>query len=95
VRELENCMERAVLLCEDQVIHSYHLPPTLQTAEDTGTQQSQSFEEAVEQFERELLIDALKTSRGNMRRAAEAVRSTERIFGYKIKKYGIRPKQYR
>jgi Nif-specific regulatory protein len=90
-----NVRERAVLLCDDQVIHSYHLPPTLQTAEDTGTQQSQSFSEAVERFERELLIDALKTSRGNMRRAATALKTTERIFGYKAKKYQIHPKQYR
>jgi Nif-specific regulatory protein len=76
-------------------MHGYHLPPTLQTAEDTGTQQSQSFEEAVERFERELLIDALKTSRGNVRQAAAALKSTERIFGYKIKKYDIQSKQYR
>jgi len=95
VRELENCMERAVLLCDDQVIHSYHLPPTLQTAKDTGTQQSQSFEDAVEQFERELLIDALKTSRGNMRQAAMALKTTERVFGYKVRKYEIQPKRYK
>jgi Nif-specific regulatory protein len=95
VRELENCMERAVLLCDDHVIHSYHLPPTLQTARDTGTQQSQSFSEAVEQFERELLIDALKSSRGNMRSAAEALKATERVFGYKVKKYNIEPKRYK
>ncbi|MCK5721284.1 MAG: AAA family ATPase, partial [Gammaproteobacteria bacterium] len=95
VRELENCLERAVLLCDDQVVHSYHLPPTLQTAEDTGTQQSQSFEEAVETFERELLIDALKSSRGNMRQAAIALKTTERIFGYKVKSYNILPRQYK
>ncbi len=95
VRELENCMERAVLLCDDQVIHSYHLPPTLQTAEETGTLQSQSLTEAVERFEKELLIDALKSRRGNMRRAAKDLRTTERIFGYKVKKYHIDPKQYR
>ncbi|MCF8145057.1 MAG: sigma 54-interacting transcriptional regulator [Deltaproteobacteria bacterium] len=95
VRELENCMERAVLLCDDQVIHSYHLPPTLQTAQETGTQQIQSLVEAVDRFERELLIDALKSSRGNMRQAAMALKTTERIFGYKVKKYGIEPKQYR
>jgi Nif-specific regulatory protein len=88
-------MERAVLLCEDQVVHSYHLPPTLQTAEDTGTTQSQSLNEAVERFERELLIDALKSSRGNMRQAAMALRTTERIFGYKVRKYAIVPKKYR
>ena len=95
VRELENCLERAVLLCEDQVIHSYHLPPTLQTALDTGTHQTRSLKEASEQFERELLIDALKTARGNMRQAAGALKTTERIFGYKAKKYGIDGRKYR
>ncbi|MBN2032141.1 MAG: sigma 54-interacting transcriptional regulator [Deltaproteobacteria bacterium] len=95
VRELENCIERAVLLCDDQVIHSFHLPPTLQTAENTGTQQFQSLEDAIERFEREFLIDALKSSRGNMRQAAMNLKTTERIFGYKVRKYGIWPKQYR
>jgi Nif-specific regulatory protein len=95
VRELENCLERAVLLCEDQVIHSYHLPPTLQTAQETGTQQTRSFTEAVERFEKEILIDALKSSRGNMRKAAKSLKTTERIFGYKVKKYNIDARQYR
>ncbi len=95
VRELENCIERAVLLCEDQVIHSYHLPMTLQTAEETGTQQSDSLEEAVSRFERDLIVDALKSSRGNMRKAAKSLNTTERIFGYKIKKYDIQAKKYR
>jgi Nif-specific regulatory protein len=95
VRELENCIERAVLLCEDQVLHSYHLPPSLQTAEETGTHQSQSLKDAIERFEKELLIDALKSHRGNMRQAARALESTERIFGYKVKKYGIQPKHYK
>jgi Nif-specific regulatory protein len=95
VRELENCIERAVLLCDDRVIHSYHLPPTLQTAEETGTQQSQSFEEAVARFEKDLLVDALKTTRGNMRQATKTLKTTERIFGYKVKKHEIDPKQYR
>jgi Nif-specific regulatory protein len=95
VRELENCIERAVLLCDDQVIHSYHLPLTLQTAEDTGTQQSRSLDDMIGRFEKEILIDTLKSSRGNMRQAAKVLETTERIFGYKIKKYEINPKQYR
>ena len=95
VRELENCVERAVLLCEDQVLHSYHLPPSLQTARETGTQQSESLSGAVERYEKELLIDALKNTRGNMRQAASALKTTERIFGYKVKKYGIDAKRYR
>jgi Nif-specific regulatory protein len=92
VRELENCLERAVLLCDDQVIRSYHLPPTLQTAEETGTHQTQSLKDAVDTFEREFIIDSLKSNRGNMRKASRALQTTERIFGYKVKKYGINPK---
>jgi Nif-specific regulatory protein len=95
VRELENCIERAVLLCDEQVIHSYHLPFTLQTAEDTGTQQSKSLDAMIERFEKDILIDTLKSSRGNIRQAAKILETTERIFGYKIKKYDINPKQYK
>ena len=35
VRELQNVMERAVLVCDGDVVHAHHLPPTLQMA-DTG-----------------------------------------------------------
>ena len=42
VRELENCIERAVLVCDGDVIHGHHLPPTLQTAEASGTVPRQS-----------------------------------------------------
>jgi Nif-specific regulatory protein len=37
VRELGNALERAVVVCDGQVIHAHHLPPTLQTAEASGT----------------------------------------------------------
>ena len=37
VRELENAIERAVLVCDGGVVHPHHLPPTLQTAEASGT----------------------------------------------------------
>ena len=47
VRELENCIERAVLVCEAGVIHAHHLPPTLQTAEVSGTLPRRSLTEAV------------------------------------------------
>jgi len=95
VRELENTMERAVILCDDSVIRSYHLPPTLQMAEHTGTQQQRSLKESVVQLEKELIVDALKSSRGNVRKASKMLQSTERILGYKIKKYGIVPSQFK
>ena len=89
VRELENCVERSVLVCEDQVIHSYHLPPTLQTAESSNTVSRLSLEESVAAYEKELIQDALKTTRGNRAKAARLLESTERIIGYKITKYNI------
>ena len=89
VRELENCIERAAIVCEDQVIHSYHLPPTLQTAESSNTVPRLSLDEAVVSYEKELIQDALKTTRGNRAKAARLLNSTERIIGYKISKYQI------
>jgi len=95
VRELENCIERAVLLADDEVIHGHHLPPTLQAAEASGTTFKGSLNEALENLERELLIDALKTSRGNKAKAARSLGITERIMGLRVKKYGIDPKRFR
>ncbi len=89
VRELENIVERAVLVCDGQVIHGHHLPPTLQTAEASGTVTHTSLGEAVQQFEKDLLVDALKTTRGNRAQAARLLRTTERILGYKVQRHGI------
>jgi Nif-specific regulatory protein len=95
VRELENAIERAVLVCESLVIHGYHLPPTLQTAEGSGTMIGGSLADTVEAYEKDLVLDALKTTRGNRARAAKLLHTTERIIGYKVKKYGIDCQRYR
>jgi Nif-specific regulatory protein len=92
IRELENCIERAVLLCNEDVIRSEHLPPSLQMIRKTDTPSKQSFIEIVENKERELIIDALKKHGGQQRKAAAELGITERILGYKIKKHGIFPK---
>jgi len=89
VRELENVIERAALVCEGNVIHGYQLPPTLQTAEGSGTVTKMSLEQAVSSFEKDLIQDALKTARGNRARAARMLDTTERILGYKVRKYEI------
>ncbi|GMV39654.1 MAG: sigma-54-dependent Fis family transcriptional regulator [Myxococcales bacterium] len=95
VRELENCIERAVLLTSDGVIHGHHLPPTLQTAEASGTVHKGRLQEALDTLERELLADALKTARGNMTRAAQALDITERIMGLRVRKHGLDPHRFR
>ncbi|QYO66034.1 sigma 54-interacting transcriptional regulator [Leptolyngbya sp. 7M] len=95
VRELENAIERAVLVCDSNVIHGHHLPPTLQTAEVTGTVTELTLESAVASFERDLILDALKSNNGNIAKASRSLGSTERIIGYKIRKYGIDTKRFK
>ena len=89
VRELENCMERAVLLCEENIIQNYHLPPSVQTVNKTGNTAGGSLEETVESLEQERIVDALKSTRGNMAKAARLIGITERKFTYRAAKYGI------
>jgi Nif-specific regulatory protein len=89
VRELANAIERATVLCDGQVLHAHHLPPTLQTAEASGTGQTASLSEALEAFEKDALQDALKSARGNRAKAARLLSTTERIFNYRVRKYGI------
>jgi len=95
VRELENCIERAVLVCEGGVIHAHHLPPTLQTAEVSGTLPQLSLEKAVASYEKDLIQDALKSARGNMAKAARLLDTTERIVSYKVRKYRIEPGRFK
>jgi Nif-specific regulatory protein len=89
VRELENTLERAVLMCDGQVIHGHHLPPSLQTAEASNTVTRVSLADAVAGFEKDLIQDALKTTRGNRAKASRLLDTTERVLNYKVKKYGI------
>jgi Nif-specific regulatory protein len=95
VRELENCIERAVLLTSDDVIRAHHLPPTLQTADASGTSHHGTLEAALASLERELLVDALKTHNGNRAAAARALGLTERVMGLRVAKHDLDPKRFR
>ena len=95
VRELENTIERAVLMCDGEVIHGHHLPPSLQTAEASGTITRVSLKDAVAAYEKDLIQDALKTTRGNRAKAARLLDTTERIVNYKVGIYGIDAKRFR
>jgi len=94
VRELENCIERAAILCNEGAIHSYHLPPTLQTGVKSETLPL-SLEERVGSLEKEILMDALKNTKGNINKAAKLIGLTVRKFSYKATKYNISYKDYR
>jgi Nif-specific regulatory protein len=94
VRELENIIERALLLTENEVLHPYHLPPTLQTANATGTAPKGCLKDMVERYEKDIIVDALKSSKGNITQASKALGSTQRILAYKVKNLSIDPKKY-
>jgi len=95
VRELENCVERAVLVTGDDVIHGHHLPPTLQTAEASGTVPKGPLQTVLDNVEREMILDALKSARGNMAKAARALGISERLMGLRVQKVGVDPKRFR
>ncbi len=100
VRELENCIERAVLLSADGAISGYNLPPSLQTGQSTGTSkinpdEDVDFKLMLSGFEREIITESLKLNRGNAAAAARQLNLTERIMNYKIKKFGILPKNFK
>jgi Nif-specific regulatory protein len=95
VRELENTLERAVLMCDGEVVHGHHLPPSLQTAEASGTVTRVSLRDAVGAYEKDLLQDALKTTRGNRAKAARLLDTTERIINYKVRQYGIDARRFK
>jgi Nif-specific regulatory protein len=95
VRELENCIERAVLLSTDDVIHGHHLPPTLQTAESSGTGFKGTLNDTLERVEKEIILEALKSSKGNRARASRSLGISERIMGLRIQRFGIDPDRFK
>ncbi len=95
VRELENCIERAAILSTDGVIHSYHLPPSLQTAGVAEEVGSGTLKDMVSNIEKEIIVEELKRSQGNMSKAARALGITERIMGLRVEKFGIDLKRFK
>ena len=91
VRELENIVERAVVLTRDDVIGSGDLPLTVQEPEiaDGGDRET-NLTVAVEALERRMIRDALAQSDGVQTRAADLLGLGERGLRYKLIKYGFR-----
>jgi two-component system NtrC family response regulator len=88
VRELENLIERAVVLTRDEVIGLADLPLTLAEPApepETGV----GLIAAVEGLERRMIREALAQANGTQTRAAELLGVSERVLRYKLKKYGL------
>jgi DNA-binding NtrC family response regulator len=94
VRELENLIERAVVLCRGEVITTQDLPFHLQDAksEEMGEfpHESKGLPETLEGIEKDLILKALQQHQGIQTKAAETLRISERVLRYKMKKYKIR-----
>lgn len=95
IRELENCIERACILCNGDVIRSNNLPPTLQTSISSKTNSDGVLETVIGRVEKQLLMETLLSTKGNMVKAAEILGITERMMGIRVKKYDIDPKRFK
>ena len=91
VRELENVIERAVILCDDGVIRTDHLPPSLRLPgpQQSSERYSGDLQSRLDSVEYEMIIDAVKTTRGNLSKASELLGLSRRQMGIRAEKYGI------
>jgi len=96
VRELENIIERAVVLCRGDTLNTQDLPLNLREAKTEVAperdQESRSLPDALEEIERQLISKALARSGGVQTKAAEELGISERVLRYKMKKYKITEK---
>ncbi|MGQ9777123.1 MAG: sigma-54-dependent transcriptional regulator [Thermodesulfobacteriota bacterium] len=94
VRELENIIERAVVLCRGELIMTQDLPIHLQEERSEKYWESyrepKSLPEILEEIEKNFILKALRDHQGIQTKAAESLGISERVLRYKIKKYGIR-----
>ncbi len=95
VRELENVIQRAVILTEDDAIHSYNLPLSLQSPVFPGVDFQNGLEAKLAAIEYEMLVEALRLHRGNASEAARVLGLTRRTMGIRMKKYNITYREFR
>jgi transcriptional regulator with PAS, ATPase and Fis domain len=101
IRELENMIQRAVVVSEGEVIEAVHFPQSVSTGgrppsegERTATFK-QAKQLAVDAFEKEYLGECLRTAKGNITFAAKCAGMDVKNFFTKVKKYHIDPKSYK
>jgi DNA-binding NtrC family response regulator len=94
IRELQHVLEGAMVL-SDGVILPEHLPPAVQrgakgaAVDETSLSVTGSLDEALENWERRAILDALQKARGVQAAAAKILGITERSLWYRIKKLKI------
>ena len=98
VRELQNAIERALMIGHEEEIQVSHLPPAVllhetrsdfQPAHKSADVISQNLVEAVEDYERSMILAALEKCDWNKSQAARDLGVTRRILSYKMNNLGI------
>ena len=95
VRELENLIERVIALTNQEYIQPEELPlPIVNQSKTNGLRESVlsgqiSFSKAEEEFEKEIILDALRRAHFVQSHAAEILGISRRILKYKMDKLGI------
>ena len=104
IRELENVIERAVILCKSDTLEPHLFPIPGQKGHPVAIHikpvdaalsvedplgAGASMSHAVEALEKQMIEEALRKNGGNQRKTAKALGVTERILGYKLKSYGL------
>jgi two-component system NtrC family response regulator len=94
VRELENIIERAVVLSKGGMITTKDLPLHIQTTDSEERicvkKKGAFLNDTLETVERGLIIESLKDAGGVQTKAAEKLGISERVLRYKLKKYRVR-----
>ncbi len=93
VRELENIIERAVVLARKNLIAVNDLPLSVKGFKEENSEYeitSGTLPDQIEALEKRLIFDALKKTSGNQTQAGKLLGLTERNLRYKLKKYGIK-----
>jgi DNA-binding NtrC family response regulator len=92
VRELENIIERAVVITRGPVITSRDLPFSRSSVHPHMSEVKtwRSLKESVEDLECKMIRRALKETANHQTRAANLLGISERMLRYKLKKYGLK-----
>ena len=93
VRELENMLERAYTLCENDQINADDLrlaePVTVNEQDGPSLADIDNLEDYLESIERKLILQALEETRWNRTAAAQRLSLTFRSMRYRLKKLGL------
>ncbi|MEW6617815.1 MAG: sigma-54 dependent transcriptional regulator [bacterium] len=89
IRELENVVERMVVLAKGDKIDIEDIPNNIIKAKEKNLSFKESVYQAKAQLERELLIKVLQEVGGNRTKAAKAIGVDRKTLQKKIKEYGL------